>query len=45
MIHGEFMKPTPNGILYEIIKQIDPETKIPMKGFFRLLLFCFMGHY
>ncbi len=27
------IKPTPNGILYEIIKQIDPETKIPMKGF------------
>jgi cell division control protein 6 len=33
MIHGKLMKPTPNGILYEIIKQIDPETKIPTKGF------------
>jgi Cdc6-like AAA superfamily ATPase len=24
---------TENNILYEIIKQVDPETKVPMKGF------------
>ena len=24
---------TENSILYEMIKQVDPETKIPMKGF------------